>query len=183
VLGSDGKPFGTFTSGYAMGGEGFRCGDNTYIKMTIQYGAPPDGWTAGETTYRWENNALVKVSDEAAAADHANRWAKLRAVRCTGRVRPDHRRALSGNGQDVSVTSKIFTPDFSDNRHSFSRPIENPSASISTIAARDNQAAARTMAHCVTPTRSVSGSLRDSLAMHSGCMRVFGLYEHQSEVS
>ena len=64
VLGSDGKPFETFTSGYAMGGDGFRCGDNSFITMTIQYGAPPDGWVASETTYRWENNTLVKVTDE-----------------------------------------------------------------------------------------------------------------------
>jgi hypothetical protein len=64
VLGSDGKPFQTFTSGYAMGGDGFRCGDHSYIAMTIQYGAPPDGWVASETTYRWEDNALVKVTDK-----------------------------------------------------------------------------------------------------------------------
>jgi hypothetical protein len=64
VLGSDGKPFQTFTSGYAMGGDGFRCGDHSFITMAIQYGAPPTGWVATQTTYRWEDNALVKVANE-----------------------------------------------------------------------------------------------------------------------
>jgi hypothetical protein len=63
VQGPDGKPFNTFTSGYAMGGEGFACSDNSFITMMIDYGAPPDGWTATETTYHWSGNQLVKVSD------------------------------------------------------------------------------------------------------------------------
>jgi hypothetical protein len=63
VQGSDGKPFNTFTSGYAMGGDGFRCSGNSFMTMTIGYGAPPDGWSAEETTYRWRGDQLVKVAE------------------------------------------------------------------------------------------------------------------------
>jgi hypothetical protein len=67
VQGADGKPFSTFTSGYAMGGDGFRCADNSYIAMTIDKdgvsAAAPSGWTASQTTYRLQGNVLVQVAD------------------------------------------------------------------------------------------------------------------------
>ena len=63
VQSADGKPFETFTSGYAMGGDGFRCTDNAFVTMTISYGTPPDGWTASRTTYQWNGNQLVKVTE------------------------------------------------------------------------------------------------------------------------
>ena len=61
VQGADGKPFSTFISGYAMGGDGFRCVDNSYEAMTI--GGNGQTWDASEITYRLIGNDLVKVSD------------------------------------------------------------------------------------------------------------------------
>ena len=64
VQGPDGKPFNTFTSGYAMGGEGFACRGNEFVTMGIGYGEPPDGWSGSETIYHWSGNQLVKVSED-----------------------------------------------------------------------------------------------------------------------
>jgi hypothetical protein len=62
VQGPDGKPFNTFTSGYALGGDGFRCSGNSFMTMTIDDNGPPDGWGATQTTYHWNGNQLVKVA-------------------------------------------------------------------------------------------------------------------------
>ena len=62
VQGPNGKPFTTVIDGYAMGGRGFRCDDNSFITMTIQMGGPPDGWVGDETTYHWVGHELVKVA-------------------------------------------------------------------------------------------------------------------------
>ncbi len=62
VQGPNGKPFTTVIDGYAMGGRGFRCDDNSFITMTIQLGGPPDGWVGDETTYHWVGHQLVKVA-------------------------------------------------------------------------------------------------------------------------
>jgi hypothetical protein len=66
VQGADGTAFTTFTSGYAMGADGFRCVNNSYISMTIHDDGvtadSPTGWNASQTTYRLHGNELVKTS-------------------------------------------------------------------------------------------------------------------------
>jgi hypothetical protein len=64
VLGPDGKPFSTFTSGYALGGDGFRCAGNAFFTMNINDDGPPSHWNATQTAYNWKDGRLVKVSAE-----------------------------------------------------------------------------------------------------------------------
>ena len=65
--GVDGTPFTLFTSGYALGGDGFRCTDKGYVAMTIGHdgvsAAAPSGWSALQTTYQLRGNELVRVDE------------------------------------------------------------------------------------------------------------------------